>query len=159
SGQTSVVEIKFNDARAVRLRSREFDGLAVASARRAREILSTLTSGIERQFTQPESALDDMKRRNGGKGPELNNCYRVQTNRPAELIAAFQQLPEIEYAELAPTPEPAPGATPDFIGLQAYLLSAPGGIDADYAASIAAGEGVRIIDVEYSWNLAHEDLG
>src|SRR5205085_3874840 len=43
---------------------------------------------------------------------------------------------------------------------QGYLDPAPLGIDARYAWTVAGGRGenVRICDIEYSWNLTHNDL-
>src|SRR5262249_36250040 len=45
-------------------------------------------------------------------------------------------------------------------GDQDYATAAPRGIDADIATDICGGRGsaVRVTDVEYSWNLDHEDL-
>src|SRR5262245_27259454 len=44
--------------------------------------------------------------------------------------------------------------------LQGYLDPAPLGIDARYAWTIPGGRGenVRLVDIEYSWNLDHSDL-
>ena len=65
----------------------------------------------------------------------------------------------VESAYREPKPAPPP-VTPDFSGTQGYRNAAPGGIEALYAATIPGGTGtnVRIIDIEYSWNLAHENL-
>lgn len=55
---------------------------------------------------------------------------------------------------------PAPEITPDFSPRQGYLELAPGGVDARYAWTRKGGKGagVRIIDLEWDWNLNHEDL-
>lgn len=67
----------------------------------------------------------------------------------------------------APNPGSAGGAaaapasaTRDFTSRQGYLAAAPAGIDALHAWTIPGGRGagVRIIDCEWSWNFAHEDL-
>ena len=54
---------------------------------------------------------------------------------------------------------PAP-ATPSFTAYQRYGGAAPAGIDSAALAARAGGLGERakIIDVEYAWNTAHEDL-
>jgi hypothetical protein len=62
--------------------------------------------------------------------------------------------------DMLPSMEDAPPATPDFTPRQGYLLAAPGGIDAVFAATQPGGRGtgVRIIDVEGAWRFTHEDL-
>ena len=48
----------------------------------------------------------------------------------------------------------------DLQPLQGYLDIAPGGMDVNYAWSLdgGSGENVKIIDIEYDWNLKHNDL-
>jgi hypothetical protein len=67
----------------------------------------------------------------------------------AEMINIMQSL-EIE----------APPVSADFSLRQGYLGPAPGGIDAQYAATLPGGQGfgVGIIDVEGAWRFTHEDL-
>lgn len=50
--------------------------------------------------------------------------------------------------------------TPDFSGTQFYLASAPGGFGVAGLRDMPGGrgEGVRILDIQYSWNINHEDL-
>jgi hypothetical protein len=66
----------------------------------------------------------------------------------------------VEIAEPAPLPAPPPAITPDFTGNQGYLGPATDGIDAIFSATIPGGNGngIKIYDVEYSWNQTHEDL-
>jgi DNA-binding transcriptional LysR family regulator len=75
---------------------------------------------------------------------------------PAEVVlerTAGLNLMEPEMAA-------APAATPDFTSRQDYLDSAPVGIDAPYAWSLPGGrgQGVKVIDCEWGWQLTHEDL-
>jgi hypothetical protein len=52
-------------------------------------------------------------------------------------------------------------ATPDYQGIQGYLLSATqGGIDALYSWSKlgGAGNGIDVVDIENGWNFNHEDI-
>ncbi|MEO5335100.1 MAG: S8 family serine peptidase, partial [Magnetococcus sp. YQC-5] len=53
-----------------------------------------------------------------------------------------------------------PANTPDFSNQQGYLEAAPGGINARFAWTKPGGRGagIRIIDLEWGWNFAHEDL-
>jgi hypothetical protein len=67
---------------------------------------------------------------------------------------------EAPINDMLPSMDEAPPATPDFTTRQGYLLAAPGGIDAVFAATQPGGRGlgVRIIDVEGAWRFTHEDL-
>ncbi len=78
---------------------------------------------------------------------------------PKATIDALNDLPEVELAAPAPLPAPAP-SVPDFEPLQRYLLPAPDGLDSHFAWAIpgGTGAGVAICDMEYGWNLNHEDL-
>ena len=63
---------------------------------------------------------------------------------------------EIAYAE----PLPAPMPSPSFVGRQGYRTASPDGVGADAVSGIpgALGESVKVIDIEYGWNINHEDL-
>ena len=54
----------------------------------------------------------------------------------------------------------APAASPDFRSRQQYLDAAPAGIDAPYAWTLPGGrgQGVKVVDCEWGWQVAHEDL-
>jgi PKD repeat protein len=51
--------------------------------------------------------------------------------------------------------------TPIFTSQQGFYGPAPSGIDADYARSLPGGrgQGITVVDLEYDWYFAHEDLG
>jgi hypothetical protein len=61
---------------------------------------------------------------------------------------------------MLPLADEPPSATPDFTQRQGYLNAAPGGIEARFAWTLpgGSGEGVDIIHLEGTWDLAHEDL-
>ena len=86
---------------------------------------------------------------------ELDTVEAAYVKPPAELAVDEEVINDME-----PSVEDAPAATPDFTSRQIYLNSAPAGIDARYAWTIAGGRGrnVRIIDLEWGWNFNHEDL-
>lgn len=95
----------------------------------------------------------------------LEQYYVIYLNqRPlGETIAQELNLsPLVEIAFLPPIPQVAdvPPATPTFETTQRYLNSGPMGIDARYAWRFAGGRGasMRIVDVEGTWNVNHEDL-
>ncbi len=110
--------------------------------------------------------------------PDLSLYFRLPVSDPpqvAELIDELNSLDEVELAYFAPRPEVArlrgtdssglhqyaPAATtPNFESGQLYLGTAPGGVDARAAWTLPGGTGIgtQIIDVEYGWQLTHEDL-
>ncbi len=95
--------------------------------------------------------------------PNLNLWFKI-TLKPGtdidDFIEKLKRLDSVEIVEPAPLPAPPPAITPDFTGNQGYLNAATGGIEARYAWTIPGGNGsgVKIYDVEYSWNQTHEDL-
>ena len=68
--------------------------------------------------------------------------------------------PAAHLNDMAPAPQEAPPASPDFASRQGYLDPAPGGVEARWAWTQAGGRGagIRIIDVEGAWRFTHEDL-
>jgi hypothetical protein len=107
--------------------------------------------------------------------PDLGAYYHVEAapERLEELAQTLRDMEEVEAAyvkpageppilnDMAPSPEDAPPATPDFTARQIYLNAAPAGIDARYAWTLRGGRGtgINIIDCEWGWRFAHEDLG
>ena len=77
----------------------------------------------------------------------------------ASLIADLNKLAVVESAYSEPQAVPPP-VTPDFTGQQGYRATAPGGIGANLVSALPGGKGQNIIiaDIEYSWNVNHEDL-
>ena len=94
--------------------------------------------------------------------PDLNLQFDFLL--PADVSAqwAIDMLNELDIVRSAqPIPLPAPPPLPpDYILGQGYLRPAPGGVDAIRAWEEfnATGAGIKIADIEYSWNFAHEDL-
>ncbi|WP_257461688.1 DUF4214 domain-containing protein [Archangium lipolyticum] len=97
----------------------------------------------------------------------------------ADLVASLNALESVEVAYAQPRPEltmVAPGmsaamssllaatdippTTPSFEGTQGHLDAAPRGIDARFAWSVPGGNGsgVKVVDIEGSWRITHEDL-
>jgi len=83
---------------------------------------------------------------------------------PAQLAAELRALPVVESAGRFPKPAPPPvdldPPTPDFTGLQTYTAAAPAGIGFAALSALPGkdGAGTRYVDIEYWWQLAHEDL-
>ncbi len=84
---------------------------------------------------------------------------RVRAQDAPGVVRDLNAKSEVAWADIAPEPAPLP-ASPNFTALQKYRLPAQGGLDATYANSLPGGRGenVRVADIEYNWNFAHEDL-
>jgi hypothetical protein len=104
----------------------------------------------------------------GLEQPDLNLFYFVILhNLPPEAIrdtlARLRKLRMVETAYFQPIPFDAtdipPPTTIDVTNSQGYFMSAPVGVDVNFARRFAGGqgEGVRIADIESGWN-GHEDL-
>lgn len=125
---------------------------------------------VRRMFGQTPEKIERTKflleTRSGRQLADMNGYFVVDVSSPAEaeaLINRLNALPEVEIAYPEPKPEPAVDIdppTPAYDTAQAHLHVAPGGIDVDYAHTIAGGTGVdvAIADIEGAWKLTHEDL-
>ena len=98
---------------------------------------------------------------------DLTLVYAIILPKPdnaAEIAWALNELDVVEYAEPARPPAPAPidifPPTPDFTGNQNYKSDAPVGIGVPTTLQVPGSDGgaYRYADVEYMWQLDHEDL-
>jgi len=175
---TDVIEVKFRSGDVTRLRA----GLWHSQRRGALDALVAFAPGqgiIER--AEPLFTLDTGERAaleaDASGMPALHQWFRLHLRQGEDLVAAVNRLnalDEVEVAYPAPLPVPMsaglpvaddttspPPASPNLEGRQMYALPAgQGGIDAVHARSIPGGDGsgVRVADIEYSWNWQHEDL-
>lgn len=122
----------------------------------------------------------DLERAGSVDLADLSKYLDVETASPehaerlARRLEAFDAI-EFAYVQPAPLPPnayaapagsldksagPPPPDTPDFTGTQFYLGPAPGGFGIMPLRNEPGGrgQGVRILDIQYSWNLNHEDL-
>lgn len=119
----------------------------------------------------PEDKLAGLQARgeanSGIAQPDLAGLLVVTPpgNDEAALLASAHQLaalPQVEFVTIQTLGLPPPGdiapPTPDFTGQQHYVGPDPG-LDVVFARSLGLlGQGIRVADVEYGWNVAHEDL-
>lgn len=120
-----------------------------------------------RDISVVERLTERAERESGRAQPDLQGIFVVEPedvddDHMLELARAFAALDEVEYAafEVMGTPPPADvfPPTPNLVGQQAHL-GTPNGLDANGAwAQGYSGAGLRIADVEYAWNLSHEEF-
>ncbi|MCB9880403.1 MAG: S8 family serine peptidase [Planctomycetes bacterium] len=149
------------------MRTRDFE--AVRSTVGARAI-RPFFAGLETQLDALDARI--ASRIAAGElaeaGPDLRRYYVVETTSVADTKAMLDALNRLDAVELAyprelPTPPPGdvPPLTPSFVASQGYRGVAPGGFDVFSGASVAGsrGDGITVLDIEWSWRYEHEDLG
>lgn len=166
------VVVKFVDE--LRVRTSDSVGLHTGATARDVSAVRELAARHGLQFTplvridehRVDALLARAEARSGRAQPDLLGLFVVTTadgSRPDLHVAReLQALAEVEYVAYESTDVPPPvdldPATPSHTDGQGYLGPAPG-IDAMGAWAMGYdGTGVRIADVEASWQLAHEDL-
>lgn len=161
------IEVKFVDDSQVRLQSGR-----LSSAKLGRlTALDSLTGGagpvaaLEPLFHADAATLSALSKSAQAQGPQpdLSQWFRIRVKPgqdAARVIDELNAMSIVETAYAAPLPVPLP-ASPNYESNQYYKLpAAQNGIDSEYARTVAGGNGagVRVLDIEYSWNTSHEDL-
>jgi len=99
--------------------------------------------------------------------PDLSLYFRTPISDPTLASAVLRELnalDEVEIAYFQPLPEVASfkstSTAPNFEGGQTYLNAPTAGVHARAAWILPGGDGsgIRITDIEYGWQLTHEDL-
>lgn len=111
-----------------------------------------------------QTQLAENAARNGAAGASLTSFFVVPVPEglAEQVAAALNALPfvELAYVETRTTlPAVAFADDPLFVG-QGYFGPAPIGVDVLHAWTLPFADGaqVRFVDVEYGWQLTHEDL-
>lgn len=161
------LQVSFDSGASVRLRGQRFASRSGTGVAQLNTVIDRLAGvRVRRVFRASEQALDAASRRlrrAGGHGvPDLNRHFRViARDRAARdaLLRALDRLPVVDDVIAEPEPSPPP-LTPNFAGLQGYAGPAPAGIGTAALNALPGGLGeqVKIVDIEYAWNPAHEDL-
>lgn len=182
-GLTSRVVVKLREGESGR---RVSDAIALGkvapeSVAQAAIAAAALPGGLRSTFDRTASDLrreeSDLERATGRDLADLSLYLDVDTASPERalrLATELESLDEVEFAYVQPAPlspsemvaEPlraskvATEPPPDFTPIQYYLQKAPGGFGVAPARSLPGGRGagVRVVDIEYSWNLNHIDM-
>jgi hypothetical protein len=157
--------------------------LAAAGATTAVQILTAhgltksepLIAGDAGQIRADRREIEDLTRMNL---PDMSLYFRHAIADPSlakQVIAELNARDEIEMAYFEPRPEvaryrsepsrqashtPYAAVTPLYEYSQDYIEGAPGGVGARAAWTLPGGDGTgpRVFDIEYGWQLTHEDL-
>lgn len=161
------VRVKFHDGLVIRERGGELVDLGTGALSEAHAVLARFAGGTwRRAHTIDEARLDVLRARaRAGLGravADLNLQFDFILPpgvSAEEVIDAFNALAIVELADAPQVFAPAP-TPPDFQPNQVYLRHSPRGLSAENAWPLAGGNGVgvRVCDVEYSFNAAHADL-
>lgn len=161
------IAVKFRDGLYVRLRNNALVSTNAQLFASSRSLFAALSAGKwERADAVSEGTIDQMRHRAeqrlGRPLPDLNLQFYLALPPGMDAATVIDRLNQLDIVDLAqPVPRPAPAPLPpDFEPLQTYLLAAPsgGGIFNTWTNYGVFGAGIRIADVEYSFNSNHLDL-
>ncbi len=166
-----LIDVKFVDGLDIGLSEKyqptDRSGSALSSREAADVLRQIADAGGKwlRMSGENEIKADDMRevaqKNLGEELADLNNYFilNVPEGRSAEQwLNRLNSLAEIELAK--PMPMAVAPPVSNYESLQGYLNPATDGIDAKYAWTVPGGAGssVTVCDLEYSWNLSHDDL-
>lgn len=166
---TGRVVVKFAEGIRVRIAAGRTRGLSSVEDKALRDVLAEAgvsLSDFRRLHARDAAELDAERAASEAESGEaladLNNYYVVPVTGSlgaAAFAARLNTLAFVEIAEPQPAPSPLP-ATPDFTGQQGYADPPGTGIGRLDTLRHPGGDGknVTIVDIEYSWLFAHEDL-
>ncbi len=164
------ITVKFRDGLNIRLNPANNSSLTdfgTGTLAAAGPVLSRVRGGVWRAtYPSPEAELNRWRHVAEAKLQrhlaDLNLQF-ILTLPPGikagEAIDLFNRLDVVEIA--LPVPKPVlPPLPPNYQGNQVYLNAATSGIDAlgMWNNHNTTGAGIKIADIEYSWNLSHQDL-
>ncbi|MEO1139015.1 MAG: S8 family peptidase [Pseudomonadota bacterium] len=127
---------------------------------RIRPRWKAVKAGQVRELIEKATQMDSTYR----PGPILQYFEVICPNdtKPREVLKTLLGWSMIVDAFVAPEPQTPPVTPADDPrwGNQGYLDPAPEGIDAEFAWTIAGGDGAgqNFVDIEWGWTLNHEDL-
>lgn len=141
-------------------------GLAAIEAQALRSKLQVRRHFGDQTEAQIDQLMNEARLKSSQPLADLNSYYSMRLPAGsrfadvAALVDSFAANDSVEFAYAAPMPQVAQAATPNFEGSQGYLGEPPNGINARWALQIpgARGGNVHIVDIEFAWNVTHEDF-
>lgn len=163
----NVLHIKFAETDDVSINNDTFVSAKGYDLTRMNDVLNSRTVVKKHSlFTLNAEAIKEQRKqlltKSNSNVPVLNNYYRIVL-RPGvdiqEVVRAAKSLPYVSEAYTEPLPVKSP-VSPSFSNLQTHFMAAPKGMGVSAGSSYpgALGDNVRIADLEYSWNVNHEDM-
>lgn len=114
--------------------------------------------------SQLQSLLNQAAAHSGQTPPDLLHVMAIDYSGAVNvdtLLSAVRALPFVEFAYVeSPTALAVDPSNDPLAVAQVHLAPAPFGVEAFFAWSLPGSDGtnVRFCDIEYGWNLTHEDL-
>jgi subtilisin family serine protease len=165
--RTNVLTVKFQDGLHIRVRNERLTDFGSNELAPAQALLDSLAKSKWRRVdTLPEETIDGWRltaqTNLGVVIADVNlqfNLYLAPGLKVAEVIDAFNALDIVELAHPIRMAAPLPVA-PDFQPMQGYLQAPTAGVNAlaTWSACGARGAGIKLLDVECSFNPSHLDL-
>jgi serine protease len=165
--QPRLLTVKFNDGLHIRVRDERLTDFGSGQLEPAQALLESLgTARWMRVDSVPEATIDQMRQvaqtNLGIVIADLNlqvNLLLPPGTNVAEVIDALNALDIVELAQPIPRLSPLP-IPPNLQSQQGYLSGAPGGVNAISAwrPCVGRGAGIKLADVEASFNINHIDL-
>ncbi|HTR40402.1 MAG TPA: choice-of-anchor tandem repeat GloVer-containing protein [Pseudomonadales bacterium] len=161
------IAVKFRDGLYIRLRNNALISTNTGLFASSKPLFNALASGKwQRADAISEDAMDVMRHRaekNLGRAlPDMNLQFYLTVPSGMDAAAVIDRLNQLDIVELAqPVPRPQrPPLPPNFEPMQGYMDAAPAGgsvfqVWTNYGVF---GAGIRVADVEYSFNANHQDL-
>lgn len=169
-GASDQVIVKFKERTGIRIRGGEARNLAGPDRQGLEQTLAAFGLGLgdfRRLHARAETDLDveraEAQRESRRELADLNLYYRLRVPAGVDAVAVAERLGHlgvVEFAEPAGSPPPSPGDippdTPQLKKFQGYRKAGDGvGTLNEQGGN---GKGIGVVDIEYNWNLDHEDL-
>ncbi|MFH1418070.1 MAG: hypothetical protein ABII12_07290, partial [Planctomycetota bacterium] len=164
--RTDVITVKFHDDLLVRLRNDGLTDLGTGALNGTESVFTQIAGGRwERTHSLPEAQLDGLRAKAQSnlrrQVADLNLQYHYYLSEGLDAGTAIDALNSLDSVEIAlpvplPVVPPVPGS---YQANQGYLNAATAGVDANCMWQLLGGTGtnVSIADLEYSWNMSHQD--
>jgi hypothetical protein len=171
---SNAVLVKFRDGSGLRYIEGRLEGPETEDSKAFEAVLGRFNlspNDLERVFPRPDADLnrerEQGQQKSGEQLADLTLFYAIILPKPAdaaEIAYALNELDVVEHAEparpLAPLPIDIFPPTPNFTANQTYKNDAPLGIGVPTTTQVPGSDGNlwKYADIEYRWQLDHEDL-